>query len=101
MSDVPLSGSLAERLARVESAIEGLHHSQNLAIGATVGVGAILAGFIIAFGIYGLQRLDAIDARLSGQIDSVDAKLGSVESRIDQKFDAFAARFSEESARNR
>jgi hypothetical protein len=94
MSDVPLSGTVLERLSRVEAAIDGLRHSQNLTIGATIGVGAILAAFIIAFGIYGLQRMDALDAKLNARIDSVDAK-------IDQKFDAFAARFSEESARNR
>jgi hypothetical protein len=94
MSDVPLSGRVEERLARVEVAIEGLRHSQNLTIGATIGVGAILAAFIIAFGMYGLQRIDAVETKLNARIDAVDAK-------IDQKFDALAARFSEESARTR
>jgi hypothetical protein len=94
MSDVALSGTVVDRLVRVEAAIEGLRHSQNLTIGATVGIGAILAGFIVAFGIYGLQRIDAVDAKLN----SVESRL---DQKIDQKFDAFAARFSEESARNR
>src|SRR5690242_12224188 len=101
MSDVPLFGRVEECLARVEAAIEGLRHSQNLTIGATLGVGAILAAFIIASGIDGLQRIDAIDARLN----TVDAKLNTIETtidrKIDQKFDAFATRFSEEAARNR
>lgn len=122
VSDVPLSGMVVERLARVEVAIDGLRHSQNLTIGATVGIGAILAGFIIAFGIYGLQRIDALDAKLNtfdaklntfdaklntfdAKFNTFDAKLNTVEARIDrkidQKFDAFAARFSEEAARNR
>jgi hypothetical protein len=77
------SSYLAERLARVEAAIEGLRHSQNLTIAATVGVGAILAGFIIVFGIYGLQRIDAVD------------------SKIDQKFDTLSAWMADESARTR
>jgi len=105
MSDMPLSGMLVQRRAGVEAAIEALRQSRNLTIAATAGVGAILAGFIIAFGIYGLQRLGAIDARLYARIDAVDSKLDTVTSRldqkIDQKFDALAARFSEESARNR
>jgi hypothetical protein len=74
---------LAERLAKVEAGIEGLRHSQTLTIATTVGVGAILAAFIIAFGIYGLQRIDAVD------------------SKIDQKFDTLSARMAEESARTR
>ncbi|HEX2151892.1 MAG TPA: hypothetical protein VHG31_07845 [Stellaceae bacterium] len=70
-------------MARVETAIEGLRHSQNLTIAATAGVGAILAAFIIAFGIYGLQRIDTVYIK------------------IDQKFDALSARIIEESARTR
>jgi hypothetical protein len=53
----PPSGiDLGERIARVEAAIEGLRHSQNLTIGAT----AILAAFVVGFGIYGLQKIDQI-----------------------------------------
>jgi hypothetical protein len=90
MSDQPTSEEspatptgLLERLARVEASIEGLRHSQNLTIAATVGVGAMIAGFIIAFGIYGLQRIDAVD------------------NKIDTKLDALTARIADESARTR
>jgi len=83
MADTPVEASLSERLSRVEGAIDGLRHSQNLTIGATGAIGALLAAFILAFGIYGLQRIDAVD------------------NKIDAKFDALTARVSDESARTR
>jgi hypothetical protein len=82
-TDPPGMDGIDGRLARVEAAIEGLRHSQNLTIGAMVGIGALLAGFIVAFGIYGLQRVDAVDTK------------------IDAKFDALGRRMSEESAHTR
>jgi len=62
---------LGERLARVEAAIDGLRHSQNLTIGATVGVGAIITAFIIGFGIYTLQRVDQTQSTVAGLPDRI------------------------------
>jgi hypothetical protein len=58
---------LVERLAKVEASIDGLRHSQNLTIGATVGVGGIIAAFIIGFGAYTLQRIDQTQATISNE----------------------------------
>jgi uncharacterized protein HemX len=57
----PPETGLGERIARVEAAIEGLRHSQNLTIGAI----AILTAFVIGFGIYGLQRIDQTQQSIS------------------------------------
>jgi hypothetical protein len=64
----------SERLARVEAAIDGLRHSQNLTIGATAGIGAIIAAFIIAFGVYTLQRVDQTQSSVSTLSDRISAE---------------------------
>jgi hypothetical protein len=86
----PGMDNIGERLAKVETAIEGLRHSQNLTIAATAGVGAILAGFIIAFGIYGLQRIDTVDSKIDQKFDALSARM-----------DTLSARMSDEAARTR
>lgn len=69
-------GTMGERLARLEGAfsnfsevVGGLRHAQNLLLVAVVGVGAILATFIIGFGIYTAQRIDALPTEFE-QINS-------------------------------
>jgi hypothetical protein len=75
--------SVAERLAKVEAAIDGLRHAQTLTIGATLGAAALLAGFVVAFGVYSLQRIDAVD------------------NKLDAKFDTLTTRMTDEAARTR
>jgi len=70
MADVqPPVGALdlAARLARVEVAVEGLRHSQNLTMGAL----AVLSAVVIGFSIYILQRID----RLQDRIDQTQASI--------------------------
>jgi hypothetical protein len=74
-----------ERIGRLEEAVEGMRHSQNLTIGATVGVGAILAAFVIGFGIYILQKVDTLDdkvnklpAQISSDIRDITKTLAEV-----------------------
>lgn len=69
---------LAERIARVEAALEGLRHSQNLTIGA---IGA-LAAFVIGFGVYGLQRVDQIQQSISREAAATRQELVGVATAI-------------------
>lgn len=58
-----------ERIGRLEGAVEGLRHSQNM----LAGLIALVAAFVIGFGIYTLQKIDTIDDKvnkLPGQISS-------------------------------
>jgi len=62
---------IEKEVARFGATVEGLRHSQNLTVGATVGLGSLLVAVIVGFGIYGLQRVDMVDAKvnaLPGQI---------------------------------
>jgi hypothetical protein len=77
-----------ERLARVEAAIDGLRHSQNLTIGATVGVGAIIAAFIIGFGIYTLQRVDQTQAAISNEAAQTRQELIGIATAISNSITA-------------
>jgi hypothetical protein len=57
------------RIGRLEGAIEGMRHSQNLMI----GIVSLVALLVVGFGVYGLQRMDQINdkvAALPGQISS-------------------------------
>jgi len=61
--------ALEARLANVEGSIQGLSQSQNI-LGLLVG---IVGAFVIGFGIYNLQRVDALTDKvgaLPGQISS-------------------------------
>jgi hypothetical protein len=58
-----------ERIGRLEGAVEGLRHSQNM----LAGLIALVAAFVIGFGIYTLQKIDGLDDKvnkLPGQISS-------------------------------
>jgi outer membrane murein-binding lipoprotein Lpp len=59
------------RIGRLEAAMEGLKHSQNLLAVAVLGVGAIL----VALGIYSLQRIDTISDRVSALPSQVGSEL--------------------------
>jgi hypothetical protein len=65
-----------ERLGRLEGEIGGLKHSQNMLLGSIGLVGAlvaVVAAFVIGFGVYTLQRVDAVNDKvnaLPGQISS-------------------------------
>jgi hypothetical protein len=77
----PLTG-LAERIARLEAAIEGLRHSQNLTIGATAAIGGILAAMIIGFGVYSLQRIDQTQEAISREAAATRKELVGVATAI-------------------
>jgi hypothetical protein len=58
-----------ERIGRLEGAVEGLRHSQNM----LAGLIALVAAFVIGFGIYTLQKIDTLDDKvnkLPGQISA-------------------------------
>ena len=66
--DFGMSGD--ERIGRLEGAfngmklaIDGLRHSQNMMMITSLGVGTILAAFVVGFGVYTLQRIDSADSR--------------------------------------
>jgi hypothetical protein len=75
--DPPIMDETIRRLeiavARLEGAFEGLRHSQNLTIGALGLVGTVISAIVISFGIYTLQRIDALPAdfeRLNATLSS-------------------------------
>lgn len=78
----PMPNDLAERIARLEAAIEGLRHSQNLIIGATAAIGGILAAMIVGFGVYGLQRIDQVQKSISLEAASTRQELVGVATAI-------------------
>jgi hypothetical protein len=73
---------LAERMARVEAAVEGLRHSQNLTIGFTAAVGTILAAVVIGFSTYILQRIDQTQASISTEAAATRQELVGVATAI-------------------
>jgi hypothetical protein len=77
-SGPPPPTDLAERIARLEAAIEGLRHSQNLTVGATATVGAIL----IALSVYGLQRIDQTRESISREASATRQELVGVATAI-------------------
>lgn len=64
---------MKERLAKLEGIVEGLARTQEFTLVAVIGVGAILAAFIIGFSVYGLQRFD----QLSDKVSDLPAKISS------------------------
>jgi hypothetical protein len=74
----PAGIGLAERIARLEAAIEGLRHSQNLTTGAT----AMVAAVIIGIGIYGLQRIDQTQESISREAAATRQDLVGVTTAI-------------------
>jgi len=70
--------NLGERLARLEAAIEGLRHSQNLTIGAMATVGGILAAIIIGLGVYSLQRIDQTEESIAREAAATRQELVGV-----------------------
>jgi hypothetical protein len=53
-----------ERLAKLEGVVDGLGRTQEFTLIAVIGVGAIIAAFVIGFGIYSLQRIDTMNDKI-------------------------------------
>jgi hypothetical protein len=70
--------SILERLARVEEAISGLRHSQNL----VVALGALVVAVVVGFGIYTLQRIDNVNDRLVTESASIRKEISGISSVI-------------------
>lgn len=60
-----------ERIGKLEGAIEGLRHSQNLVLGAV----GIVAALVIGLGAYSLTRLDQLNDKVSEVPERVGADL--------------------------
>jgi hypothetical protein len=62
------------RIGRLEGAVEGLRHSQNMilgSVGIVAALVAVVAAFVVGFGVYELQRIDSLNDKvnaLPGQI---------------------------------
>lgn len=65
---------MGERLARLEGALDGLRRHQDFVLAAI----ALLAALMIGFGVYGLQRIDAVDARVSALPGQISADLRDI-----------------------
>lgn len=70
----PPMSNADERMGRLEAAIEGLRHSQNLLVAAVFGVGAILA----ALGIYSLQRIDTLADRVNALPTEISSEIRDI-----------------------
>jgi hypothetical protein len=60
-----------ERIGRLEGAIEGLRHAQNL----TVGVVAVFAAVMIGLMVYTLQRIDQLSDRVADLPGKISADM--------------------------
>jgi hypothetical protein len=65
------SGMSDERIGKLEGAIEGLRHSQNL----TVGVVAVFAAVMIGLAVYSLQRIDQLSDRVADLPGKISADM--------------------------
>jgi hypothetical protein len=64
-----------ERLAKVEGIVEGLGRTQEFTLVAVIGVGAIIAAFVIGFGIYSLQRIDVLNDKVNALPSQINSDL--------------------------
>jgi hypothetical protein len=74
----PAGIDLAERIARVEAAIDGLRHSQNMSMGAM----ALFAAIVIGLLVYGLQRIDQTQETISREAAATRQELVGVANAI-------------------
>ena len=58
-----------ERLGKLEGAVEGLRHAQDL----TVGIVAVFAAIMIGVAVYTLQRID----QMSDRVAELPGKIGT------------------------
>jgi hypothetical protein len=58
-----------ERIGRLEGAMEGLKHSQNVMLGAI----GLLVAIVVGLGVYGITRLD----QLSDRVNSLPGQIGA------------------------
>jgi hypothetical protein len=73
----PPTFKLLERIIRIEEAIVGLRHSQNL----VVALGAIVVALIVGFGIYSLQRIDNVNDRVAS-VASVASEVSAIRQEV-------------------
>lgn len=79
MSDERI-GRLEAGVSGLESAVEGLRHGQNITTGVLAALIALVGAIVAAFGVYGLQRLDAINDRmftLNDKVNALPSQIGS------------------------
>lgn len=70
---------MAERIGRLEGAVDGLKHGQNMTLASVVGVGALLLGV----SLYAISRVDALE-------DDVNALPGQIAAEVRESNRAFS-----------
>jgi len=83
MGDTPSGGkgseppdmTMNERLRALEAEVKGLTRVQDFTLLSVLGVGGILAAFIVGFGIYGLTRMDQLAEKTSAIPGQISAEL--------------------------
>jgi hypothetical protein len=78
---------LETAMARVEAAIDGLRHSQNL----TVAIVSLLALVLVGFGVYELQRLDQLSDRVAALPGQIGADLRDISKTLAESITAARA----------
>lgn len=81
------SGGMEVRLGKLETAVEGLRHAQNILLGA-VGAGFAV---VIALSVYALTRIDGIEQRLVTKLDTLGSNIATLSERsakIEAKLEA-------------
>jgi hypothetical protein len=69
---------MRERIARMEGEARSLRRIQDLTLAAVLGVGAILAAFIIGFGFYTFQKVDLISDRVNDLPNKISSELRDI-----------------------
>lgn len=72
--------ALSERVSKVESALEGLRHGQNMLLGA-VGIGF---GLVIAIMIYMLTRIDSIPSEFKDTTQAISTAITAASAKPQQ-----------------
>src|SRR5947208_360774 len=74
----PPESFMSERLAKLEGQVDGLRSTQEFTLVAVIGVGAILAAFLIGFSLYGLQRIDQLGEKTSAVPNQISVDLRDI-----------------------
>lgn len=80
-----------ERIGRIEGEISGLKHSQNMmlgGVGLVVAMLAIVAGVVVGFGIYELQRIDQVSKEVGDLPGKISGDLRDITKTLSEAITA-------------
>ena len=75
---------LDERIGRLEGALDGLRHSQNMLLGAI----GLVAAIVLGVGVYGLQRIDNLNDAVNALPGQISAELRDISQTLAESITA-------------